>query len=178
MSKDMRVRYTKMIIKSSFVALLKKQPVNRITVKKLCDLAEINRSTFYKHYLDIYDLMEKIEEEFTDNLKKILLSEKNKSPKEILTLIMKNLKDNDDYYVLFSENGDPDFPKKLFEICYSIDEVHKNFCENIPENKRKFYYQFIAQGCGGILNQWITGGMKEPIEETAEFAENLIKKLR
>ena len=50
---DGRVRYTKMRIRSAFYELLQKTEYEKITVTSICDLAEINRATFYKHYLDV-----------------------------------------------------------------------------------------------------------------------------
>lgn len=50
MKSDARVRYTKMVIKNSFVKLLAKKPLEKVTVKETCELSEINRATFYKHY--------------------------------------------------------------------------------------------------------------------------------
>ena len=44
---DVRARYTRKIIKESFYTLLREKPVEKITVKELCEKAEINRSTFY-----------------------------------------------------------------------------------------------------------------------------------
>ena len=58
---DARKRYTQMVLKQSFLKLLKEKPVNRITVKEVCALAQLNRATFYAHYEDIYDLMFKVE---------------------------------------------------------------------------------------------------------------------
>lgn len=55
MKTDARIRYTRVVIKDSFVKLLKSQPINKITVKDVCDLAEINRVTFYKYYTDCFD---------------------------------------------------------------------------------------------------------------------------
>lgn len=57
---DARVRYTRRMIETSFLELLEEKPVSRITVTQLCERAQINRATFYKHYLDIPDLLEKI----------------------------------------------------------------------------------------------------------------------
>ena len=68
MKTDARVRYTKMIIKKSFISLLKERPINKITVKAICEMSEINRATFYKYYNDPFDLMEKIEEEMLEEL--------------------------------------------------------------------------------------------------------------
>ena len=47
---DARVRYTQHVLKESFLMLLRDKPVNRITVKEVCELAELNRATFYAHY--------------------------------------------------------------------------------------------------------------------------------
>ena len=60
---DARKRYTQMILKQSFLKLLKEKPVNKITVKELCQLSQINRATFYTHYSDCFALLESIEEE-------------------------------------------------------------------------------------------------------------------
>ena len=43
---DARVRYTRRVLKDSFLLLLKEKPVNKITVKRVCELAEVNRATF------------------------------------------------------------------------------------------------------------------------------------
>ena len=60
---DARVRYTRRVIKESFLSLLSEKPVNKITVKEVCEAAEINRATFYSHYSDCFALMESIEQE-------------------------------------------------------------------------------------------------------------------
>ncbi|MDO4267931.1 MAG: TetR/AcrR family transcriptional regulator [Eubacteriales bacterium] len=60
---DMRVRKTKRSIFNAFLELRSKKPLEKIRVGELCQLAEINKSTFYTHYQDIYDLSEAIEEE-------------------------------------------------------------------------------------------------------------------
>lgn len=76
MKSDARVRYTKMVIKNSFVKLLAKKPLEKVTVKETCELSEINRATFYKHYCIIdrqviwYESMSFLgKEDAEDNLK-------------------------------------------------------------------------------------------------------------
>ena len=69
---DARVRYTQMVLKESLLSLLKEKPINKITVKELCDLAELNRATFYSHYRDCYDLMEHIENELLEAFRQAL----------------------------------------------------------------------------------------------------------
>ena len=51
---DARIRYTQRVLKESFLTLLKQKPVNKITVKEVCEMAELNRATFYAHYSDCF----------------------------------------------------------------------------------------------------------------------------
>lgn len=113
MKSDARVRYTKMVIKNSFVKLLAKKPLTRVIVKEICELSEINRATFYKYYCDPYDLLEKLE--------------------------------ND-----------------------------KRF-QQLKPSEQKFFFYFVAQGCSGILSQWLENGMTEPVSEVAGFADKLVQ---
>ena len=48
MQTDLRTRYTRQVIDDAFLHLLCQKPVERITVKEVCALAQINRSTFYR----------------------------------------------------------------------------------------------------------------------------------
>lgn len=56
---DRRTKYTLTTIKDSMLKLMEKKEISKITVTELCNLADINRATFYKYYVDIYDLIEK-----------------------------------------------------------------------------------------------------------------------
>ena len=60
---DRRVRKTKMQLRQGLARLMQKKSIKEITVKELVDEVDINRSTFYLHYTDIYQMLEKIEEE-------------------------------------------------------------------------------------------------------------------
>ena len=63
---DARIRYTRRVLKDAFLTLLKQKPVNKITVKEVCELAELNRATFYTHYSDCFALLESIEQDILD----------------------------------------------------------------------------------------------------------------
>ena len=56
-------------IETSLLQLMKEQTFDTISIRQLIDLVEVNRSTFYRHYLDKYDLLEKIEDRLLDDLK-------------------------------------------------------------------------------------------------------------
>ena len=63
---DIRIEKTERAIKQAFMELRAQKPLEKIRVKELCDLACINKSTFYAHYQDIYALATAIEEELVD----------------------------------------------------------------------------------------------------------------
>ena len=66
---DRRTKYTQKIIKETFLELLEEKEINKITVLELCKKADINRATFYRYYVDIYDLLNNLENEFVDELR-------------------------------------------------------------------------------------------------------------
>ena len=60
---DRRVRKTRRQLRECLITLLKEKKVQDITVRELTDMADLNRGTFYLHYKDVFDLLEKTEAE-------------------------------------------------------------------------------------------------------------------
>ena len=60
---DLRIQKTEQAIKNAFIELRSTKSLEKITVKELCELAMINKSTFYSHYEDIDALSETMEQE-------------------------------------------------------------------------------------------------------------------
>ena len=58
---DLRIEKTEKAIKNAFMELRSKKPLEKISVRELCTLACINKSTFYSHYEDIYQLSDALE---------------------------------------------------------------------------------------------------------------------
>lgn len=177
MGQDARIRYTQMVIKQNFIELLKKQPLNRITVKKICELAGINRATFYKYYADPFDLLEKMEQEMIEELRQYVGKREQKGIQKALIMILEKIKsDSELYMAVASENGDDRFPARIFEICYQYVamDIRRQFPQ-LSNTQQEWLYYYMAQGCSGILNCWIRGGMKEPAGSVAEFAEKLLR---
>lgn len=59
---------SKEYIEGAFLQLLQRKPIEKISVTELCQRAGVNRSTFYAHYLDVYDLMDRVTESFVHRL--------------------------------------------------------------------------------------------------------------
>ena len=60
---DLRIQKSKQAIVDAFLTLRARKPLEKITVRELCDKAMVNRSTFYAHYKDVYDLADRLEEQ-------------------------------------------------------------------------------------------------------------------
>ena len=65
---NQRTRLSKMLLKNALMDLLKENgSVEKISVRELCSVAELNRSTFYAHYNEPKDLLNEIENELLDS---------------------------------------------------------------------------------------------------------------
>lgn len=64
---DLRIIKTRANIRNSFIELLLEKDFNEITIQNILDQALINRSTFYNHYSDKYDLVEQLITELMKN---------------------------------------------------------------------------------------------------------------
>lgn len=58
-----RTQMTKRMLKDSLLELLEHQDIQKISIRALCELADINRSTFYKYYASQYDLLKDMEKQ-------------------------------------------------------------------------------------------------------------------
>ncbi len=177
MGKDARIRYSQMMIKQNFIELLKHQPVNRITVKKICELAEINRATFYKYYEDPFDLLEKMEQELMEELQQYVGLQEDKDIRKTLLQILEKIKDNSGLYMtLTSENGDSRFPARILSICY--EQMAADLRQQYPglsDAQCEWLYCYLAHGCSAVLTCWIKNGMEESAEEVSGFIEKLLR---
>ena len=61
-----RTQYTRRALRDALIELLADKPLARITVRELCERADVNRSTFYAHYPDLDSLLRDIEEDTID----------------------------------------------------------------------------------------------------------------
>lgn len=159
---DARVRYTRMIIEKSFLELLKEKPVSKITVTELCSKAQINRATFYKHYLDIPDLLEKLEEELFNQIREMFRNQAVDMEINLMEMMNYTKREWERFMALGSDNGDPNLMMKTFLICYeNAYPLLEQSMPGLTEARRQMLFHFMSQGAGGILTWWIKNGMKE-----------------
>lgn len=167
MKTDARVRYTRMRIRESFLTCLAEKPVSKITVKELCDMAEINRATFYKHYADPFDLLDKLEGEALAWLEDRL--GESGFQRDMTLTILRSLRDEDNpYHALASANGDPGFAGRVSALFYR--EFRPQLARILPhktEDEQTAAYLFLVGGCGRLLAGWLQSEKQAPPEEVA-----------
>lgn len=165
MATDRRTKYTKTVIRQALFELLKDKPINKITVTDICKLADINRSTFYSYYEDVYALLTQIQNELFENIV-FTLSSKNWF-EDLLKLVDEN---RDLCQVLIGPHGDSSFIRQLFYLGYDNSiKVWQKLYPNATATDMDYSYAYLANGMIGILENWICSGYKQTIEEVGEL---------
>ncbi len=170
---DRRIKYTKLVLKETLIMLLKTKPINKITIKELCEKADINRSTFYAHYQDQYDLLKTIEKEFfreiKNYLKKYHLNNSKSELTEMLEYILIFIKENQDLSnILLSHPNFSNLQKKI--ILLTQEQTINEWHEQLKDQKKATYFLiFSVNGSIGVLQEWLKNNMQESPKEIAEI---------
>lgn len=154
---NQRIRITKRLFKENLILLLKEKTIYNITVTELCNKAELNRTTFYKYYENIFDVLADIEYEF---LKKTdIIEVEELSEKEIKNTLYNQLcniqKDKDIYYLLLINNVDDTFYETLLKSTIdlfkrSIEKFNINLGDNTD-----YIFSYIIVGTIDIIKKWL-----------------------
>ena len=168
-----KVRITRMVLQDSLIELMKTKSILSITIKDICELADMSRSTFYAHYNDQYDLLRQIEKEtlayFEDMLNKY---KNNLNRKEIIKMIEEMLtyiaNNSNSIQVLLSENGDLGFQKRMFQHFTNHKQVIKYFSEKQKDNE-DYYSVFLVHGAIGLVQHWLKNDAALPVPQLANM---------
>ncbi len=165
---NQRTRLSKLLFKNAIIDLLKeKGDIHKISVRELCQKAELNRSTFYAHYNEPKDLLEELENELLnsteEHLKKIG-AENDLGAHKYLLSFLKYIKDNDkSFRTLLIDSSDPDFRTKFMQ--QSIIQFVENLNIVFEKETEQYIYSYILNGSTGIILQWIRSDYA--VDETA-----------
>ena len=179
---DRRVRRTKKLLTQALTELLQKKQVNEITVKELTDLADMNRGTFYMYYRDIFDMLEKIEDELFQKLDVIAQTHEHGDPtqqvKPILLDLFRFIEENQEMCrVLLSPNGDMNFLHRLYEAIRERSlEIWKDQMGSLGEKEFDYRYSFVIFGCAGMIRAWVNRSCQETDMQMAELADRMIRR--
>ena len=174
---DRRVKYTKKIIKDTFLELLNEKDIKKITVSEICTKADINRATFYRYYLDVFDLLEQIEKDFVAELTAAYTPENDNEKtishfsKAMLEVFLKN---KELVKILFNTNNNIYFLNNILEVAYThCKERWEKDLPDISEEEMEYATVFIFNGALGIINYWVQNDFDKDIDEIAAMVEKL-----
>lgn len=175
---DRRVRKTRQQLRQALMQLMKEKPVNEISVREIAELCDINRGTFYLHYRDVFDMVESVEREFTDDFAAMLSEYEVKDSTDLLQLI----------YAVF------EFLQSHRDICeailgkYGNQQFIKTFSEMFAEKYRYLWedsrsrdplmfsraFSFAVSGTVGVMREWLFSPDPEPPRQLAAAVYKMI----
>src|SRR5699024_9230236 len=100
---------------TNLLLLMKEQPIQKISVSRLCEKSDINRSTFYTYYSSPMDLLHSIEDEILQRLEETILQyqQENSVPRFMESIVHYISSHQELIRLIFSDNGDPGFLNRL-----------------------------------------------------------------
>lgn len=155
---NQRTRLSKILLKNALMDLLsEKGSVTKISVRELCERADLNRSTFYAHYSEPKELLEEVETELLDatreHLQKIGAENDIGAHRYLLSFLM-YIKENDKpFRTLLIDAGDPEFRSKFMQ--QSIIQFVENLDIAFPKEQEQYIYSYILNGSTGVIIQWM-----------------------
>ncbi len=175
---DRRTKYTKKMIKDTLIdLLLEGKDITKVTVSEICDIADINRATFYRYYLDIFDLLDKMEEDFVNEFKNSYVDynyENNTLYDYVLALLKICLENKNLIKVLFSTKNNIYFLNEVLNDAYiRCKDKWEHDLPDISVETEEFATAFIFNGTLGIINYWIQNDFDKSIEELADIITEL-----
>ncbi len=173
-----RTQMTKKILKDSLLELLEQQDIRKISIRSLCELADLNRSTFYKYYDSQYDLLKDMENDLLNQMEMVVSKDSNLSVNDnhlegALQFMQDNLKLSK---MLINSNADVNFQKQVLGLP-SIMERLQGLKNEYGEHEYSYAQTLILYGGYHIVMQWLENGCKESPHEMAGIIEHLIKKI-
>ena len=182
---DRRSAYSKKVIRESLLALMKEKPLNKITVREICEKADVNRSTFYSYHADIYDLYRTILKEYfrcqhrvIAECKEILCDRPDITALTVadftgffriyFTIVLEN---KELYRFIFNRNADAAIHVNMRKLLYR--ELVDMLPDSTPEKIRDAFYAsfiFVSGGVTFLLMEWLNNDCRMPADTLAKRA--------
>ncbi|MGG3280486.1 TetR/AcrR family transcriptional regulator [Paenibacillus solani] len=174
---DPRALRSKRMFKEALVALLSENvAITSLTVQKIANKAELNRATFYLHYVDINDLLRELVYDIFANLEEILtplLRLESLNDREQLLAVL-------DYFylhrklfaVLVEEAG---FKRKMHEVLKTFVQTRRSM-RSFEGDPPRVSLDILAASLLGVIMWWIIEGNDYSSEFIANQVELLYRK--
>ena len=179
-TQDRRIKRTKMELQNALVDLMLEKAVGKISVKELTQKADVNRSTFYLHYLDIYDMLEQMENEFVETIQGFFHDFFTPLPTSMpLTLfvnISEWLEQDKEYYVKLLRGSASGY---IFEELESrirdefLTLLYLIFLDEESLDLRT-RVNFTVSGTVGVLRMWVMEGGNISLVELSETIDDIL----
>jgi len=185
-SNDRRSIRTNKMIRTALSQLIEEKGFNDISITDISTRADINRGTFYLHYTDKYDLLEKIENEIIQELScncetmsdlDIQNADFISKPMPFMIKIFEHLKENAIFMkAILGPKGDPTFQLKLKELIqtclFENNSVKVLRKENmlVPES---YFIAYVLSAHLGVIQQWLESDMEKSPEDMALILSNM-----
>lgn len=177
---DRRVRRTRRLLKQGLAELMREKDFQDITVKDITERMDLNRGTFYLHYTDTYDLLEKLENETLADFQEMIdanrpaLSERSLMGviEPILAYVVENA---DICKSLFENKASNDFTLKFHRmVCENGVEVLRASLPAVSQEKWDYFFSFNTYGLIGVIRHWFDSGMNLDQHALAVLCDQII----
>lgn len=166
-----RVKMTKILLKNSLIETMKTKSIHTISIKEICEGADVNRSTFYRHYDTQYDLYDDIIEDIAVDLANIYSSHDadDKTSVSFLTNVLEYIENNrETFLVILSDNG-------KISLGEAFVRFTSRFIEIDGASEASLYVtQFIAAGLTSTLWTWLNKENRRSPRELALLLYSII----
>ena len=155
--------------------LLKK----KITVRDICREAQIHHTTFYEHYADIYDLVEKTERQTGNELYEYIKEHTDHLSLSVsfITAIIEFVKKNRDFYTVYLNDYGLSSVDSGFERVWTTLE-QSIASGDYDYNAIKYSFEFSKAGALRVISCWLNNGCREPADEISNILFRLIQLLQ
>ncbi|PKG22686.1 TetR/AcrR family transcriptional regulator [Niallia nealsonii] len=167
---DRRVIKSQEAIKKAFIELMVEKAIDEITIQDIADRANVGRRTVYLHYLDKYDLLEKLIEEHINELRKLCESASELSFTEGNLMWFEYFERNSSFFSsMFVSKGAPVFRSQFLKFV--IEELEAEVDVNQEQNQglsKDLILKFFGAAIVEIVEAWFTNELSEPTQVVAE----------
>lgn len=181
MAVDRRILKTREAIKKAFFELMAEKDFKEITVHLISERANLNRGTFYLHYLDKFHLLDKcIEEQFADLLRVCASKGHDHTQFPTFDSILATTEYFEEHFLFYtcmlSNKGMPSFRDRMHQLM--VEGIHEQLnMSGINKGMNKeILVQFMASAIVGIVEWWILNNMTVPASQLARELWTLLER--
>lgn len=167
-------------IKEALLTLLREKELPKVTVKGICQLSGINRSTFYEHYIDIYDLAQKVEQEIFQEL---LGQYQDFQPEDFLkerhlNRLLRHIKENREFYRFYLRDLErPNIRMGFFYVGENLIKPYSREMGLDDDEMADYYWAFYFFGLLAVIRRWLEEGCRQPPEYMTAYLLEVFPKL-